>query len=636
MSDPLTQHPHNNDAPELAPENDEQHDAAPPPIKKSKKPKKTKPNDKNTYSNIRLRVVLGVILAAFGGLIVHSIYMRTQHGGNIADLGRDRTIRSIKEPALRGMITDRNGTVLAISRYLRVPTFNPQAIYEPKRKGDNVNWDVISNEQFAQMSKILGLPEEEIRSKLKDVSKKYWNPNVELSLSEADELKKLKIPTLRFEERSERTYPTGNLFSHLVGFANKQGVGLEGLERTENDNLMGEEGKQLVLRDRRQNIIELIDSPDNKPAKAGQTLVLSVNQELQNLARSELQKTIRRFNARAGGVVVLDAQTGEILALSSLPDYNANFYQDYPNDNFRNFAVGVTMEPGSVFKPFVVAKAIDDGKISRYTNFNTLPFTLSNKMIRDVHDYANLTTEGILQKSSNVGTSKIAAMYQNQDLYDFYTEIGFGRKTNSGVTGEQFSPIKPANQWAALDKAVMSYGYAITANLLQMAQAYTIFTTDGRLLPATVFKRDSAPEGEQVIKPETAKLMREMMISVTRQGGSGVSGAIEGYDVAAKTGTAKKIVGGSYEDRYRASFVGFAPAQNPRLIVAVTIDDPRGKGYYGGLVAGPAFRGVMSGSLKILGVPPTYPSDHEAQPKVLKAKEKSEEEAALETEILPE
>lgn len=602
-------------------------------------PQKIKKNKKNKvnqgYSNFRLKLVLGAIGLAFVGLIGYSFYILTQHRDELSRFGTDRTLRSIKEPALRGMITDRTGTVLAVSRYLRVPTFNPKAIYEPRRKGDEVNWNTISDEQFTKLADILKLDEIEVRERLKDTSKTYWNTKAELSLAQVDELKKLKIPTLRFEEGSERTYPTGNLFSHIVGFANKQGVGLEGLERTENDNLMGEDGKQIVLRDRHQNIVELIDSPENKPARPGKTLVLSVNQEMQRLARAQLQKTIRHFNAKAGGVVVLDAKTGEILALSSLPDYDANFYQDYPDDNFRNFAVGVTMEPGSVMKPFVIAKAIDDGKITRYTNFNTAPYNIGVKTIRDVHDYPNLTTEGILQKSSNVGTSHIAAMYSNEVLYDFYTQIGFGRKTNSGVTGEQFSPIKPAEQWSALDKAVMSYGYAITANLLQMAQAYTIFTSDGKLLPVTIYKRDSTPEGVPVIKPSTAKLMREMLVSVTRPGGSGVAGAIEGYDVGAKTGTAKKVIAGSYEDRYRASFVGFAPAQNPRLIVAVTIDDPRGKGYYGGLVAGPAFRGVMSGGLKILGVPPTR-KINTMQPETQRPVPKTAEEQALETEILPE
>lgn len=567
--------------------------------KKSKKPQAVN-------SNGRLFTVLGLLNLGFMVLIGYSFFVQTTHSKEISKSGTDRTVRSIREPALRGMITDRNGTVLAVSRHLRIPTFNPKAIYEPKRKGDPVNWQTISDEQFAKLAEILKLPENEIRSKIQDTNSKYWNTKVPLSLSEADALKALKIPSLRFEEQSERAYPTGSLFSHIVGFSNSKGVGLEGIERTQNDILSGEDGKQIVLRDRYGNIVELLDSPENTPAKAGKTLVLSVDQEIQRLARQELQSAIRHFNAKAGGVVVLDAQTGEILSMVSLPDYDANFYGEYPDDSFRNFAVAVAMEPGSSMKPFVVAKAIDDGKIGRHTPFDTRPFTIGRKTIQDTHYYPSLTTEGILQKSSNVGTSKIAAMYNNQALYDFYSSVGIGRKTNSGVSGEQSTPLKPANRWGQLDKAVMSYGYAFTANLLQMAQGYTIFTTNGRLLPATIFKQEGAPQGTQIIKPETAKLMRDMMVSVTRKGGTGTDGAIEGYDVAAKTGTAKKVVAGGYEDRYRASFIGFAPAHRPRLIVAVTIDEPRGRGYYGGLVAGPVFRGVMGGSLKILGVKPTY------------------------------
>ncbi len=558
-------------------------------------------------------MVLIVICMAFVCLAVYSVFIHVSHRTELNRFGENRLIRSIREPALRGMITDRDGTVLAVSRHLRVPTFNPQAIYEPKRKGDPVNWQTISDEQFAKMAEILKMPENELKGKLQDTSVKYLNLKKELSLAEADELKALKIPSLRFEERSERSYPTGNLFSHIVGFANSKGVGLEGIERTENDNLKGEDGKQIVIRDRHGNIVELIDSPENTPARSGQTLVLSVNQEIQRLARDELGKALRQFNAKAGGVVVLDAKTGEILAMTSMPDYDANFYTQFPEDSFRNYAVGVTMEPGSVMKPFIVAKAIDDGKIGRHTRFDTRPFPIGRKMIRDTHEYASLTSEGILQKSSNVGTSHIAAMYQNQTLYDYFTAIGFGRKTNSGVSGEQNTPLKPPERWGQLDKAVMSYGYAMTANMLQMAQAYTIFTNDGKLLPATIYKRDHAPAGTPVIRPATAAVMRDMMISVTREGGSGINGAVPGYDVAGKTGTAKKVSeSGGYEDRYRASFVGFAPAQNPRLIVAVTIDDPRGKGYYGGAVAGPVFRNVMAGGLRALGVKPTRAVEDDA------------------------
>ena len=579
---------------------------------------KTIKDNQPVTSNLRLMAVLLAICMAFVCLAVYSFFIHIQHRTELSRFGENRLVRSIKEPALRGMITDRNGTVLAVSRHLRVPTFNPQAIYEPKRKGDPVNWNTISNEQFRQMAEILQIPESELRTKFQDTSVKYLNLKKELSLAEADKLKALKIPSLRFEERSERTYPTGNLFSHIVGFANSKGVGLEGIERTENELLGGTDGKQIVIRDRRGNIVEMLESPENRMARPGETLVLSVDQAIQRLARNELAKGLKQFNAKAGGVVVLDAKTGEILAMTSMPDYDANFYTQFPEDSFRNYAVGVTMEPGSVMKPFIVAKAIDDGKIGRNTVFDTRPYMIGRKLIRDTHEYPSLTSEGILQKSSNVGTSHIAAMYPSKVLYQYFDAIGFGKKTNSGVSGEQSSPLKPAERWGQLDKAVMSYGYALTANMLQMAQAYTIFTNDGKLLPATIYKRDEIPSGTPVIRPATAKIMRDMMISVTRAGGSGINGAVPGYDVAAKTGTAKKVAkGGGYEDRYRASFVGFAPAQNPRLIVAVTIDDPRGKGYYGGAVAGPVFRGVMAGGLKVLNVRPTHDVSADEQQPVL-------------------
>ena len=427
----------------------------------------------------------------------------------------------------------------------------------------------------------------------------------ELSLEDADKLKALGIPTLHFEERTERSYPTGNLFSHIVGFANSKGQGLEGLELSQNKTLTGEDGKQVVLRDRHRNVIELVDSPENVVAKSGETVTLSLDYNMQRLAREQLQAALTQFKAKAGGAVVLDAQTGEVLAMSSLPDYDANHYGEYPVESRRNFTVGVTIEPGSVMKPFIVAKALDDGKINRNTWFNTSAYELANKRISDTHEYGSLNTEGILQKSSNVGVSKIAAMYDNQTLYNYLSAIGFGRKTQSGVVGEQSAALKAANRWSRLDKAVMSYGYAITANLLQMAQGYTIFTTDGRLQPATIFKQPNPQKGEVILQPETARKMREMMISVTQKGGTGQAGAVPGYDVAGKTGTARKAINGRYEGKYVASFVGFAPAKNPRLIVAVSIDEPVGS-YYGGTVAGPVFRGIMEGGLKLLNVAPTY------------------------------
>ena len=556
-------------------------------------------------SNYRLPTLFGAISAVFVGLIGYSFFVQEKYHQELSSSSEARLVRTIREPALRGAIVDRNGTILAVSRYLKIATFNPRAIYAPKRKGDTVNWNTISDAQFRQLAEVLQVPEAEVRAKLQNLSSQYVQFKTELSLEDADKLKALGVPTLYFEERTERSYPTGNLFSHIVGFSNSKGQGLEGLELSQNKTLTGEDGKQMVLRDRHRNVIELIDSPENVVAKSGETVTLSLDYNMQRLAREQLQAALTQFKAKAGGAVVLDAQTGEVLAMSSLPDYDANHYGEYPVESRRNFTVGVTIEPGSVMKPFIVAKALDDGKINRNTWFNTSAYELANKRISDTHEYGSLNTEGILQKSSNVGVSKIAAMYDNQTLYHYLSAIGFGRKTQSGVVGEQSAALKAANRWSRLDKAVMSYGYAITANLLQMAQGYTIFTTDGRLQPATIFKQPNPQKGEVILQPETARKMREMMISVTQKGGTGQAGAVPGYDVAGKTGTARKAINGRYEGKYVASFVGFAPAKNPRLIVAVSIDEPVGS-YYGGTVAGPVFRGIMEGGLKLLNVAPTY------------------------------
>ena len=556
-------------------------------------------------SNYRLPTLFGAISAVFVGLIGYSFFVQEKYHQELSSSSEARLVRTIREPALRGAIVDRNGTILAVSRYLKIATFNPRAIYAPKRKGDTINWNTISDAQFRQLAEVLQVPEAEVRAKLQNLSSQYVQFKTELSLEDADKLKALGIPTLYFEERTERSYPTGNLFSHIVGFANSKGQGLEGLELSQNKTLTGEDGKQVVLRDRHRNVIELVDSPENVVAKSGETVTLSLDYNMQRLAREQLQAALTQFKAKAGGAVVLDAQTGEVLAMSSLPDYDANHYGEYPVESRRNFTVGVTIEPGSVMKPFIVAKALDDGKINRNTWFNTSAYELANKRISDTHEYGSLNTEGILQKSSNVGVSKIAAMYDNQTLYNYLSAIGFGRKTQSGVVGEQSAALKAANRWSRLDKAVMSSGYAITANLLQMAQGYTIFTTDGRLQPATIFKQPNPQKGEVILQPETARKMREMMISVTQKGGTGQAGAVPGYDVAGKTGTARKAINGRYEGKYVASFVGFAPAKNPRLIVAVSIDEPVGS-YYGGTVAGPVFRGIMEGGLKLLNVAPTY------------------------------
>ena len=303
--------------------------------------------------------------------------------------------------------------------------------------------------------------------------------------------------------------------------------------------------------------------------------------------------------------MVLDAQTGEILALVNLPDFDPNQPGGADIALRRNRAVTDMIEPGSAMKPFPIAKALDSGKVNENMVFNTNTYNIGPATVRDTHNYPSLTLRGIMQKSSNVGVSKLSAMFKPEEMHDFYKSVGFGRRMHSGFPGESPGLVRDWRNWRPIEQATMSFGYGMQLSLLQLARAYTVLTTDGRLMPVSLEKLDAAPVGERILKPETAQAMRKIMVSVTEQGGTGRSGAVEGFNVAAKTGTAQKVIGRGYaRDKHIGTFVGFAPAENPRVIVAVTIDEPRANGYYGGVVAGPVFKNIMSGSLNILGVRP--------------------------------
>ena len=327
------------------------------------------------------------------------------------------------------------------------------------------------------------------------------------------------------------------------------------------------------------------------------------------MAHDSLLKTLEFHKAKAGSAVVLDAKTGEILALVNAPTFDPNNPSKAKPEQRRNRAVIDMVEPGSTMKPIPIALALDQGKVSRNTVLNTSPYNIGPKTIKDTHNYPSLTVQGVIQKSSNVGSSKMSAMFKPKEMYDFYSKVGYGRKLETGFPGESVGKLRPWDKWYPVDQATMSYGYGIQVSVLQLARAYTMFTNNGAILPVTFRKLDHAPQGEQLIKPETAKAMREMMVSVTEQGGTGVRGAVEGYDVAAKSGTAQKYTPGvGYtNNKHIALFAGFAPAQNPRVVVVVNIDEPSANGYYGGLVAGPAFQEIMAGSLNVLGVAPTRP-----------------------------
>ena len=566
-----------------------------------KAPKAKKP----ISSNGRILVVLGALAVGFAGLLGRGVYLQTSQHEFLKNQGDQRFVRTLTLPASRGMITDRNGATLALS----APT---ESLFAMPSEMD----EVPTEAQLEKLSSIIDVPVASIKEKL-GKKKDFIYLKRQLSKEKADEIAALGIKGFGFQKELKRHYPMGNLFAHVIGFTNIDGKGQEGLELSREDILRGSDGAKVVLRDNKGNIVDSLDSPRNNVPKNGRDMVLSLDQRIQTLAYEELNKAVDYHQAKAGTVVVLDAQTGEILALVNSPAYDPNQPGSAGSEQRRNRAVTDMIEPGSAMKPFTIAKALDSGKVNTSQRFNTNPYKIGPATVRDTHVYPSLDLRGIMQKSSNVGTSKLSAMFKPKEMYDFYHDLGVGVRMHSGFPGESAGLLRNWKRWRPIEQATMSFGYGLQLSLLQLARAYTMLTHDGELLPVSFEKQAVAPEGKRVIKAETARQIREMMVAVTEPGGTGTAGAVDGFDVGAKTGTARKLINGRYVDnKHVATFVGFAPAQNPRVIVAVTVDEPTANGYYGGTVAGPVFKQVMSGSLNILGVSPTKPLKEAATVKV--------------------
>lgn len=548
-------------------------------------------------SDGRIGFVLLAMAVLFAGLIVRGLYLQTVTYNFLKDQGDNQIVRTQSLPAARGTISDRNGAVLALS----APTESLYAV--PKDMEE-----MPTGAQLEQLSGLVDVPVDVLRNKLEQKGKSFIWIKRQLDPKVAEKIDALGLKHFAFEKELKRHYPMGSLFAHVIGFTDIDGKGQEGLELSLEDSLHGEDGAEVVLRDRQGNIVDSLDSPRNKAPQNGKDIILSLDQRIQTLAYEELNKAVEYHQAKAGTVVVLDARTGEILALANTPAYEPNKPGQADSEQRRNRAVTDMIEPGSAMKPFTIAKALDSGKVDATDTFNTLPYKIGPATVQDTHVYPTLDVRGIMQKSSNVGTSKLSAMFTPKEMYDFYHDLGVGVRMHSGFPGETAGLLRSWRRWQKIEQATMSFGYGLQLSLLQLARAYTVLTHDGELLPVSFEKQAVAPKGKRVIKASTAREVRDLMVSVTEPGGTGTAGAVDGFDVGAKTGTTRKLVNGRYVgNKHVATFIGFAPAKNPRVIVAVTIDEPTANGYYGGVVTGPPFKKIMGGSLNILGVSPTKP-----------------------------
>ena len=557
----------------------------------------------------RSRLMALLILGSFGVLIVRAFYLQTLNTDFLQEKGDSRYRRDIEISASRGRIADRHGDVLAISTPMKSIWAIPPAT-------------TLTPVQTRQLAALLETDVKQLTHKLA-TDKTFVFLRRQIPPAVAEQVAALKLPGIGQDKEYRRFYPTGEMTAHMVGFTGVDDKGLEGVELAFHGQLLGQPGSRSVLKDRRGQIVEDVGSI--KPPQDGQDINLALDSKIQYLAYSHLKQAVADNNAKAGGVVVLDVRTGEIVALANWPTYNPNNREGLSGSQLRNRAVTDTFEPGSTLKPFTIALGLESGKVRSETIINCAPgrLTIGNATIADAHPHGALTVAEVIQKSSNVGAAKIAAMLPSQKMWQMFDDVGFGQVPRLGFPGEVSGRVRPWKSWRPIEQATMAYGHGISVSLIQLARAYTVFARDGDLAPLSLTRIESStPAGAVVFSAKTAREVRAMLELAVLPGGTAPKAQIPGYRVAGKTGTAHKLEGGRYANKYVSSFVGFAPASDPRLIVAVMIDEPSAGKHYGGDVAAPVFASVMARSLRTLGIAPDVPLVVAQTPKASLAKAK--------------
>jgi len=550
----------------------------------------------------RSRIVLLLLLLAFMVLTGRAIYLQGLNNNFLQQKGESRYSRVIEISATRGMITDRNHEPLAISTPVESVWASPAGIE-------------IKPAQVKRLAQLLEIDAGEIGSRLADTNREFVYLKRHLPPEQAAKVVELNIPGVFLQREYRRYYPGSEYTAHLIGFTDIDDKGQEGLELAFDAQLAGKPGSRRVIKDRLGHIVEDVESI--RTPQQGRDLTLSIDAKLQYLAYRELKNAVVANQAKAGGIVVLDARTGEVLAMANLPSYNPNNRDKLDPRRARNRAVTDLFEPGSTLKPFTAAAAIEAGLFKPDTLIQTAPgqLTIGDRTIHDAHPEGVLTVAQVIQKSSNIGAAKMALALPSEKLWNIFNRVGFGTPPHSGFPGEVSGRLRAYHSWRPIEQATMSYGHGISLSLLQLARAYLVFASDGEIKPVTLVKLDTPAASTRVISPETALQVRKMLELVVQPGGTAPHAQVMGYRVAGKTGTAHKFEGSSYAaDKYVSSFIGFAPASDPRLIVAVMIDEPSAGRYYGGTVAAPVFSNVMAGALRQLGIKPDAPLNNVVLP----------------------
>ncbi|NMM86955.1 cell division protein [Rhodococcus sp. SRB_17] len=553
----------------------------------------------------RSKLIVALIALGFAGLGARAAYVQVVGNDFFQRQGEVRFARTLELPANRGKILDRNGLILASS----VPAASIWAIPE-----DVDLQDAEVRAKLPQLARLMDMPLAALNAKLADEDKSFVWVKRQLDWDVGQQIAALGIKGIYQRKEYKRQYPEGESAAHVVGFTNVEDKGQEGMELAFNDQLAGKAGSRRVIKDRLGRVVEGVG--ETVPPMDGRDMQLSIDSKVQFFAYQKLRDQVIAHKAKAGTVVVLDAITGEVLALANYPSYVPDKRSNLTGEQLRNRALTDTFEPGSTIKPFTIGLALESGRVRPGTIVDTSPgrITITGSTISDTRNHGVLTVEGVIQTSSNVGTTKLAMQMPAREMWETFSAAGFGQKPQIAFPGAVSGKLRPYKTWRPIEQATMSYGYGLSASMFQMARSYTVFAHDGQIIPATMLKSDQPAAGVPVFSARTAAEVRKMLHMAAGPGGTGQRAQTQGYSVGGKSGTARKQVGKTYASgKYRAWFTGMAPIDKPRIIVAVMVDEPNNGTYYGGTVAAPVFSEVVQQTLRMMGVQP----DIEVKPQIV-------------------
>lgn len=552
----------------------------------------------------RSKFVMACLFLAFTGLTVRAAWVQVIDNDFYQRQGEARFARTLDLTANRGRILDRNGLILASS----VPAASIWAIPEEFAKMTDADAS-----KFAKLAKMVDMPAEQLKKKILDGKNFVWIKR-QMDWNDGQQIKALALPGIHQTEEYKRQYPEGESAAHIVGFTNVEDKGQEGMELAFENDLAGKAGSRRVIKDRMGRVVEGVG--EDIPPMDGRDIQLSIDSKIQFFAYQKLKEQVLAHKAVGGSVVVMDAQTGELLALANYPSYDPGNRRRLTGEQLRNRAITDVFEPGSTIKPITVGIGLETKRFNPSSVIDTTPgrINVTGSTISDTKNYGLLTVEGVIQKSSNVGMVKMAQQLSAQQMWETYSAVGFGQKPQIAFPGAASGRLRPYKSWRPVEQATMAYGYGLSASLLQMTRSYTVFSNGGKVIPATMLKLDRKPVGVPIFSEKTAEEVRRMLALATGPGGTGQRAQTVGYSVGGKSGTARKQVGKGYATgKYRAWFTGLAPIDNPRVIVSVMIDEPSNGVYYGGAVAAPVFSTVVQQSLRLLNVAP----DMAVQPQIV-------------------